>query len=83
MFGKTSKTEVVAPNAAKTASKSEKNSILFGILGIWVALAIVSIVYSTTVILLGTSGLTSRIMIVPQAVTAGVVTIIAFYKIFK
>lgn len=71
---KISKTE-----AKKTTSKAS-NKVLNGINGVLLLLAVASIFYSTTVILVGTEGVVPIIMIVPQTLLAIGILIIKFVK---
>lgn len=84
MPDKDSTTEVAAKKTSKNSKKWYKSSFVLGILGICLSLVVVSIVYSTAVILLGTEGETApKIMIIPQAAFAATMVGIAFYKLFK
>jgi len=79
---KADKPKTVEKAVAKVEKSSDKG-FMFGILGIAIALVIVSIAYSTAVILLGTKGITPKIMLAPQALFGVVVLGMAFSKIFK
>lgn len=76
-------TEATVDKAAKITTKKSKKGFMFGILGIGFALVIVSIVYCIVVILLGTKGLTPKIMVAPAGIFVLVSVAVAFSKIFK
>jgi hypothetical protein len=82
MFKKKSTDESSSKSTNKANKKVEKQSS-FGILGIALLLVIVSIAYSSAVILLGTDGLTPKIMLAPQILFGVLVLGIAFYKLSK
>lgn len=67
------------PKTAKKA-KSKTSSLKYNIIGLALLLAVVSIGYSTTVILMGTDGLVPIVMVVPQSVLAVVILIWKFCK---
>lgn len=76
-------TKVKTKKSEKISVKNSDRGFMFGILGIAIALVIVSIAYSTAVILLGTKGLTPKIMLAPQVAFGVIVLGMAFSKIFK
>lgn len=72
----------------KATKKNEKAPVspwrkFRAIIGIGLALVVVSIAYSVVVILLGTEGLLPKIMLAPQAIFALIVLGVAFAKILK
>jgi hypothetical protein len=66
----------------KVEKTTEKKSKKIGsnIIGLMLLLATASIFYSTTVIIMGTDGLTPIIMVVPQAILAVVILVYKFCK---
>lgn len=73
-------------NSSKPANKSNKKvekQASFGILGIALLFVIVSIAYSSTVILLGTDGLLPKIALAPQILFGVGVLAYVFYKATK
>ncbi len=73
-------------NSSEDSNKSTEkmpNGLGRGIMGIVLALVVVSIAYSSTFILLATDETVPHYMIVPQAIFAIGVLGYAFYKIFK
>jgi hypothetical protein len=80
--------KVVHPSKkAKKLTKIQREMVKIqrnrGIMGIGLLLVVVSIAYSTTVILLGVSSIASKIALLPQIIFAAVTIIIAFYKLYK
>jgi hypothetical protein len=73
----------VSKEAPVKSTKRARNNIWSGIMGIGMGLVIVSIIYSSTVIFLGTDGIVPLIMIAPQVAFVAVVGCIAFYKLFN
>lgn len=69
--------------AVTKPAKKAKKGFLFAIMGIGMLLVIVSITYSTVVIVLGTDGLMPKIMLAPQALFGVLVLGFASTKIFK
>lgn len=72
--------------AKKTTKKERENAILQrnnAILGVGLLLVVVSIAYSTAVILIGVDSLESKIALLPQVVFALVTLIKAFSKLYK
>lgn len=53
------------------------------ILGVGLFLVVVSIAYSTSVILIGVDSIESKIALVPQVVFAAITSLIAFSKLYK
>lgn len=72
---KKSTKEPAAPKAPYTVGQA-----LGGIGGIIMAFVIASIGYSTFIVYMGTSGLTPKLMLIPQAVFAGLVVLYKFGK---
>lgn len=66
--------------AEKEALKQQRNN---AILGIGQLLVVMSVAYSTTVILIGVDSLISKIVLIPQAVLAIAILIKAFSKLYK
>lgn len=64
----------------KKTSKAKAKDGLHGIIGILLALAVISIVYSTAVIAMGTEGLLPIIMVIPQAALALTIVVWKFCK---
>ncbi len=73
-------TEAPAKVTVKKSVKNQWNTTIVGIIGIGELLTIVSIAYSTTVIVLGTEGIVPIIMISPAVVFALVILIKKFIK---
>lgn len=63
--------------------KKARKSALFAILGIGIALVVVSTTYCVAVILLGTKGIAPKIMVSPAVLFNIVIVGIAFSKLFK
>lgn len=82
---KESKTTTIEPKSAEkpTSKAGLKKPSWSGILGVGLCLVIVSIAYSVVVILLGTNGITPKIMLAPQAIFAVTISVYAFSRIFK
>jgi len=68
------------PNIKKEDKKKGSNSMKYNLIGLLLLLAVASIFYSTTVIVMGTEGLTPIIMVVPQTVLAVVILVYKFCK---
>lgn len=64
----------------KPSTKKTSNKVLQSINGLLLLLAVASIFYSTTVILMGTEGVVPIIMVAPQTLLAVGILIIKFVK---
>lgn len=64
----------------KRGEKSKMDKTKSAIIGIGLLFAVASIVYSTSVIVLGTEGIVPLIMLIPQAILALVILIKQFLK---
>jgi hypothetical protein len=69
-----------ATKSGRILAKQQRNN---AILGIGLLLVVVSILYSTSVILIGVSSVPSKIALFPQAFFALLILIKAFSKIYK
>lgn len=83
MFNKNKNEVATTEKVAKKPKSTNKSSFVFGIMGIGLALTVISIAYSTLTIFFGLDGLMSRIMIAPQAMFDLVVLFYATNKVFK
>lgn len=63
----TKNSNVEQEKAVKREPRFNWNDTKFAIIGIMTLLAVVSIGYSTVIIVLGTDGYSSKVMLVPQA----------------
>ncbi len=64
----------------KTNKSSKSKKLQSNIIGLLLLLAVASIGYSTTVIIMGTTGIVPVIMIVPQAILGVLILIWKFTK---
>lgn len=76
-------TEATVEKAVKKQKNGKTDGFKAGIMGLGMALVVVSIAYSCTVIYYGTEGLVSRIMLAPQFVFGLGCLGYAFSKTFK
>lgn len=74
-------TEKSVKLSKNSKSKWYQNMFFIGIIGIGLASVIVSIIYSSVRVYMGTDDMTSRVMIIPQVVFVAFSLLYAFYAV--
>lgn len=72
-------------NNKKTSTKEDKQPLsvhkaLGGFGGVFMAFVVASVAYSTYVVYAGTTGLAPKLMLIPQALFAGIIVLYKFAK---
>lgn len=67
-------------STSKKAVKKPNKGAMSAIIGIGLLMAVVSIAYSSTIIIMGTEGILPLVFIAPQVILAGIIAVRQFIK---